>query len=85
MLNKSEFEELFGQSNRAAKYLRLIESAFPRLASFMSAYCLIVLCKADPNPRPDRSAGRVGRVVSSLNQPSDGGLPSGCPPANDLR
>jgi ubiquinone/menaquinone biosynthesis C-methylase UbiE/uncharacterized protein YbaR (Trm112 family) len=45
ILNKSEFEWLFGQSNQAAKMLRLIENAFPRLTSGMSAYCLIDICK----------------------------------------
>ncbi|MDF0645873.1 MAG: methyltransferase domain-containing protein [Nitrospira sp.] len=47
ILNKSEFEWLFGQSNRAAKALRLVETAFPRLTSIMSAYCLIDLRKPD--------------------------------------
>jgi len=49
ILNKSEFEWLFGQSNRAAKALRLVETVFPRLTSVMSAYCLIDLCKPDRN------------------------------------
>ena len=49
ILNKREFEKLFGQSNRAAKVLKLVEAAFPRLTSFMSAYCLVDLCKPDPN------------------------------------
>ena len=45
ILNKSEFECLFGQSNQAAKTLRLIENAFPTLTSGMSAYCLVDICK----------------------------------------
>lgn len=49
ILNKFEFEWLFGQSNRAAKALRLVENAFPRLTSVMSAYCLIDLCKPERN------------------------------------
>jgi hypothetical protein len=53
ILNKSEFEWLFGQSNQAAKTLRLIENAFPRLTSGMSAYCLIDICK----PAGDAKSG----------------------------
>jgi SAM-dependent methyltransferase len=49
IFNKFEFEWLFGQSNGAAKALRLMENAFPRVSSFMSAYCLIDLCKPGPN------------------------------------
>jgi hypothetical protein len=49
ILNKLEFEWLFRQSNRAAKALRLVENAFPRLTSVMSAFCLIALRKPDPN------------------------------------
>jgi SAM-dependent methyltransferase/uncharacterized protein YbaR (Trm112 family) len=45
ILNKSEFEWWFGQSNGAAKALRLIENAFPRLTSSISAYCLMDICK----------------------------------------
>ena len=45
VLNKSEFEWLFGQSNRAAKTLRLVGNAFPRLTSGKSAYCLIDIRK----------------------------------------
>lgn len=47
ILSKSEFEWLFGQSNRAAKALRLMENTFPRLTSAMSSYCLIDLCKPE--------------------------------------
>jgi hypothetical protein len=53
VLNRSEFECLFGQSNRAAKTLRLIENAFPRLTSGLSAYCLIDICK----PAGDTNGG----------------------------
>jgi ubiquinone/menaquinone biosynthesis C-methylase UbiE/uncharacterized protein YbaR (Trm112 family) len=49
ILSKSEFEWLFGQSNRAAKALRLLENTFPRLTSVMSSYCLIDLCKLERN------------------------------------
>ena len=45
LLNKSEFEWLYGRSNRAAKALRLIESVFPRMTSGMSVYRLIDICK----------------------------------------
>jgi SAM-dependent methyltransferase len=45
ILNRSEFEWWFGRSNYAAKTLRLIENAFPRLTSGISAYCLIDISK----------------------------------------
>jgi ubiquinone/menaquinone biosynthesis C-methylase UbiE len=45
ILNKSEFEQWFGRSNSAAKALRLVQNAFPRLSSGISAYCLIDICK----------------------------------------
>ncbi len=49
ILNKSEFERLFGRSNYAAKALRLIENTFPRLTSGVSAYCLIDIGKPTGN------------------------------------
>ena len=45
LLNKWEFESLYGGSNRAAKALRWIEGAFPRWMSGLSAYCVIDICK----------------------------------------
>jgi ubiquinone/menaquinone biosynthesis C-methylase UbiE/uncharacterized protein YbaR (Trm112 family) len=45
LLNKPEFEALYGKSNRAAKVLRLIEGAVPRLAARLSYFCLVVLSK----------------------------------------
>jgi hypothetical protein len=49
ILNKSEFERVFERSNYAAKALRLIENAFPRLTSAISAYCLIDISKPAGN------------------------------------
>jgi hypothetical protein len=43
ILKKSE--SWFGKSNSAAKALRTIQNAFPRLTSGISAYCLIDMCK----------------------------------------
>ncbi len=40
-LNKSEFERLYGQSNRAVVVLRAFESLAPRLAARVSHYCLV--------------------------------------------
>ena len=45
LLNKFEFEWLYGRSNRAAKTLRWVESVFPRLTCGMSAYCLVDIYK----------------------------------------
>ena len=45
ILSKREFKSLFGTSNRAAKFMRLIESAAPRLTSGLSAYCLVDIHK----------------------------------------
>ena len=45
ILKKSEFESWFGKSNTAAKALRMIQNALPRLTSGISAYCLIDMCK----------------------------------------
>jgi SAM-dependent methyltransferase len=45
LVNKSEFEQLFGASNRAAKVLRFVEGAFPRWTAGLSAYCLVDICK----------------------------------------
>jgi SAM-dependent methyltransferase/uncharacterized protein YbaR (Trm112 family) len=45
LLSKQEYEYLFGSSNRAAKVLRSLEDAFPRLASRLATCCLIDLRK----------------------------------------
>lgn len=45
LLLKSEFEMFFGQSGRAAHVLRLFETAFPRVLSRLSAYCLVEIAK----------------------------------------
>jgi len=45
LLDKPEFERLFGQSNGAAKALRFAENAFPKWTAGLSAFCLIDICK----------------------------------------
>jgi SAM-dependent methyltransferase len=46
LLNKTEFEQLFGRSNRAAKVLRFVEGALPQWTAGLSAYCLVDICKS---------------------------------------
>ncbi|MEI7935842.1 MAG: class I SAM-dependent methyltransferase [Verrucomicrobiota bacterium] len=53
LLQKSEFEALYGRSNRAAKALRLIESLFPKASLGMSYCCVIDICKSVRINSPD--------------------------------
>jgi len=45
IFSKSEFENFFEKSNRAAKWLRIIESVFPHWTANLSIYCLIDIYK----------------------------------------
>lgn len=45
LFTKWEFESIFGRSNYAARFLRLVEGLLPRLLLRLSAYSLVVLRK----------------------------------------
>ncbi len=45
IFSKPEFDTFFGKSNRAARWLRIIESVFPHCMANLSVYCLIDICK----------------------------------------
>jgi SAM-dependent methyltransferase/uncharacterized protein YbaR (Trm112 family) len=66
LLSKSEFDRLFGTSNRAVHVLRLIESAFPKWTSRVSVYCLIDIRK-NFNKCSTKSSGSGNSGASDAN------------------
>ena len=63
LFKKEEFELLFGESTRAAKAARALETLFPRLTAKMCAYLLVDLVKQIPkqNSAAPHSQGAVAR------------------------
>jgi SAM-dependent methyltransferase/uncharacterized protein YbaR (Trm112 family) len=51
LLTRNEFRRLFGDSNRAARMLEVLETSFPRLLASASAYCLVDLEKPGERTR----------------------------------
>lgn len=70
LFNKAEFESIFGESMRAAKAVRALETLFPKLAARMCDYILADLCKTNARPGAVNELGEAPQAVASPYQAS---------------